>query len=223
MQSPKEFDNTGRTGSSETSEDYYESVVKPLPRSDNASLRRTLTQDASVPEASDYVNLPYRTITEDANMDEYVQETMSGHIARTVTNVKGNTNEYQLVTFTLQDPENPKNWSKKYKWYCTMVVALTCFTVAFNSAVITADIGGMARDLDVSEEVALLSVTLFVIGFGVGPMAFAPLSEIIGRRIIYAVTLFIAVIFVIPGTAAKNITRLLVTRAIDGIVSFFIF
>jgi multidrug resistance protein len=48
-------------------------------------------------------------------------------------------------------------------------------------------------------------------------MLFAPLSEILGRRIIYATTLLVAVIFIIPGAVSKNISTLLVTRAIDGI------
>lgn len=48
-------------------------------------------------------------------------------------------------------------------------------------------------------------------------MAFAPLSEILGRRIIYGSTLLLAVIFTIPGCVAKNIETLLVTRALAGI------
>ncbi|KAF2268404.1 putative MFS multidrug transporter [Lojkania enalia] len=48
-------------------------------------------------------------------------------------------------------------------------------------------------------------------------MAFAPLSEIFGRRPIYASTLLLAVIFTIPGAVAKNIGTLLVTRLIAGI------
>ena len=98
-----------------------------------------------------------------------------------------------------------------------MTVATTCFVVAFNSSIITADIAGVSRSFDVSEEVALLSVTLFVIGFGVGPMVFAPLSEILGRRKVYASTLLIAVIFIIPCAVAQNIGTLLVCRFIDGI------
>lgn len=50
-----------------------------------------------------------------------------------------------------------------------------------------------------------------------GPMAFAPLSEILGRRIIYATTLLVATIFVIPCAVSKNVGTLLVCRAIDGI------
>lgn len=92
--------------------------------------------------------------------------------------------DYKLVKFTEGDPENPKNWSKAYKWWCTMVVAMTCFVVAFASSVITADVNAVAEEFNVSHEAALVSITVFVVGFGVGPMIFAPLSEVLGRQLI---------------------------------------
>lgn len=48
-------------------------------------------------------------------------------------------------------------------------------------------------------------------------MIFAPLSEVFGRQVIYASTLLLALIFVIPAACAPNIQTLLVARAIDGI------
>lgn len=48
-------------------------------------------------------------------------------------------------------------------------------------------------------------------------MAFAPLSELVGRRVIYASTLLLAVIFIIPCAVAPNIGTLIVCRAIDGL------
>jgi multidrug resistance protein len=169
-------------------------------------------------DALDDLNLPYRTLTSEATMLAYTTETPSGNMLREIqSNRTGRTERYELVTFTVNDPENPKNWSKAYKWWCTMVVAFTCFTVAFNSAVITANIEGPAEEFGVSEEVSLLAITMFVIGFGIGPMAFAPLSEILGRRIIYGTTLFIAVVFIIPCAVAKNAATLVVCRLIDGI------
>ncbi|KAH6659854.1 major facilitator superfamily domain-containing protein [Truncatella angustata] len=160
------------------------------------------------------VNLPYRTLSAAANMAEYTTEQPDGEIPMRDPKSK---QEYKLVTFVLDDPQNPKNWSKAYKWYCTMVVALTCFVVALASAVVTADIAAPAKELGVSEEVSLLAISLFVIGFGIGPMVFAPLSELYGRRIIYGSTLLIAVIFIIPCALAPNIATLLVCRTIDGI------
>lgn len=171
-----------------------------------------------VPTIEDVINLPLRTLSNNANLEEYTQETVEGRMLREVrSNVSGRLERYDLVTFKIDDPENPKNWSKLRKWYCTMCVALTCFVVAFNSAVITADLEGVSETFHVSEEVSLLTITLFVMGFGIGPMVFAPLSEIFGRRPVYAVTLAVAVIFTIPGAVAQNIGTLLVTRFIAGI------
>ncbi|THG99595.1 hypothetical protein EW026_g2776 [Hermanssonia centrifuga] len=79
------------------------------------------------------------------------------------------------------------------------MIASVCFVVAFASSVVTADIEGVCETFGVSEEVGLLTITLFVVGFGIGPMIFAPL------------------IFIIPGAVAKNIATILVARAIDGI------
>ncbi|KAH7021157.1 multidrug resistant protein [Microdochium trichocladiopsis] len=186
------------------------------------------TKERSDPQLD--INLPYRTLSPNANMAEYTTETAQGSIpgppappavaatADTSSSVGGKGEKrYQLVTFALDDKENPKNWSKAYKWYCTMVVAMTCFVVAFASSVVTADVGGVVEEFGCSEEVALLSISLFVVGFGLGPMVFAPLSELYGRRIIYGTTLLVAVVFIIPGAVAKNIETLLVARAIDGI------
>ncbi|KAK1990232.1 major facilitator superfamily transporter [Colletotrichum falcatum] len=166
------------------------------------------------------VNLPYRTLSANANLDEYRVETQAGEIPATAPSsaaAGAGAGAYKLVTFVPNDPENPKNWSKAFKWYCTMVVAMTCFVVAFCSSVITADIAGVAKEFHVSEEAALLSISVFVVGFGVGPMAFAPLSEVYGRQVIYASTLLAAVVFIVPCAVAKNLATLLVCRAIDGI------
>jgi hypothetical protein len=137
------------------------------------------------PEALDLVNLPSRTLGEDAELNEYTEETVSGQILKEVLSHKsGRIERWELVTWKVNDPENPKNWSKPYKWWCTMMVAITCFVVAFNSAVVTADIEGVAKEFGCSEEVALLSITLFVMGFGVGMWNLLSPSSLIASLII---------------------------------------
>ena len=151
-------------------------------------------------------------------MAEYTEETVLGQIPTAViSKTSGKLENYELVTFKINDPRNPKNWSKTYKWYCTGVVAFTCFVVAFCSGVITADLAGVSETFRVSEEVALLTITVFVFGFEVGLLVFAPMSEVFGRQPVYVTTLLVAVVFTILGAVAKNIRTLLVTRAIDGI------
>lgn len=141
--------------------------------SDSSNSTLSPSRDTSLigsgPGQTDYLDLPVRELNDGADLREYVTETRTGEIIKPVkSNATGRLEDWKLVTFTIDDPENPKNWSKAYKWYCTMVVAFTCFVVAFCSSVITADIEGPMEDLGVSREVSLLTITVFVIGFGVG-------------------------------------------------------
>lgn len=120
-------------------------------------------------EQPDFLELPVRVVSEAADFREYTEETAAGEIIKPIkSNVTGQMEDWKMVTFTVDDPENPKNWSKIYKWYCTMVVAFTCFVVAFASSVITADVQGPMDDFGVGREVSLLVITVFVIGFGIG-------------------------------------------------------
>lgn len=123
----------------------------------------------------------------------------------------------RIVEFVHNDPENPMNWPQSRKWLQTMNLGLVCFVVAFSSAAVTGDMEGPMKAFHVSMEVVILTVTLFVVGFGVGPLVFAPFSEEWGRQVIYNTTLLIAVLFIIPCAVAKNIGTLLVGRIISGI------
>lgn len=137
---------------------------------------------ASSSEEIDYLDLPIRELNDNADLREYTTETRSGEIIRPVkSNVTGQIEDWKLVTFTIDDPENPKNWSKLYKWYCTMVVAFTCFVVAFASSVITAKLEGPMESFGVTREVSFVVVTVFVVGFGVGKQTYDTGA---GRRLI---------------------------------------
>lgn len=51
------------------------------------------------------------------------------------------------------------------------------------------DMGDVAASLNTSLDVVHLTITLFVAGFGIGPLFFAPLSEIFGRKPIIFVSM----------------------------------
>lgn len=119
-------------------------------------------------QAQEDLLLPVRSLSRDANLDEYRRETATGTIVRPTISADGHLEKYKLVTFTIDDPQNPKNWSKAYKWWCTAMIASVCFVVAFCSSVVTADIEGVSKSFGVSEEVSLLTISLFVVGFGIG-------------------------------------------------------
>jgi hypothetical protein len=135
---------------------------------DHSTTRHSVHLGA-VPGEADPLDLPVRILSENANLAEYTTETVTGNIIRPeISRLDGKEQDWKLVTFIINDPENPKNWSKAKKWYCTMVVAFTCFVVAFASAVITAGLDGPMKTFHVSMEVSLLQITVFVVGFGVG-------------------------------------------------------
>jgi MFS family permease len=55
----------------------------------------------------------------------------------------------------------------------------------------------VARQFHVSKEVAILGVSLFVLGLGLGPLVAGPMSEIYGRNAVYRISfcLFFACMF----------------------------
>lgn len=97
-----------------------------------------------------------------------------GYELKETTTHGGTTKQYKLVAFGPEDPGDPKNFSKARKWLITMTLGWVCFAVAFSSAVITPGIAAVAEQFDTSEEVALLSITVFVIGFGIGRECSSP-------------------------------------------------
>lgn len=123
----------------------------------------------------------------------------------------------RIVQFVPDDELDPRNYSNNFKWYLTFLLGICCFDVALASAIITGGMEGPMETFGVSMEVSILAVTLMVIGFGIGPLLFAPISEEIGRKPVYVVTLGLAVIFIIPCAVAQNIGTLLVCRFLDGL------
>ena len=68
---------------------------------------------------------------------------------------------------------------------------------------------------------AALGLAIYVVGYGVGPLLFAPCSEIpvIGRNWVYAPTFFLFVILSIPTAVVDNYAGLLVLRFLTGLFS----
>lgn len=71
----------------------------------------------------------------------------------------------------------------------------------------------------VSQVAATLTLCLFVAGYGLGPMVWAPMSEIpqIGRNPVYIGTLVVFVIFQVPTAMATNFGMLLAFRFLTGL------
>ncbi|GLI76397.1 spermine transporter [Penicillium ochrochloron] len=125
----------------------------------------------------------------------------------------------EYVTFTIGDPEHPHNWSRVYRWYITLVASALVVCIAYGSSIVTGGLGLIQEKYNVSLEVAILTCSIMVCGFAVGPLLWSPLSEIIGRRPVYIISLALYVIFNIPCALSPNIGGLLVCRFLCGVFS----
>ena len=89
------------------------------------------------------------------------------------------------------DPENPLHWSLIKKVLVTAEICLLTFSVYIGSAIYSAGTEGVMMDFHVSRVAATLGLTLFVAGYGLGPMIWAPMSEIVGTfRVLFALSVF---------------------------------
>ncbi|PMD48560.1 putative caffeine resistance protein 5 [Hyaloscypha variabilis F] len=117
------------------------------------------------------------------------------------------------------DPENPLNWLTGKKFLVTFLICLLTFSVYIGSAIYSAGTEGVMERFGVSQVAAALGLTLFVAGYGLGPMVWAPMSEIpqIGRNPIYIGTLVVFVFFQFAVICAKNFGMLLAFRFLTGL------
>lgn len=85
--------------------------------------------------------------------------------------------DVEVVTFPPGDPENPRNWPVWRKWSIVIIVTLIDLTVSFLASGFSPATKKFAKDFGVSGEVGTLGLSLCVLGFALGPMTLAPLSE----------------------------------------------
>ncbi|KAI0121341.1 major facilitator superfamily domain-containing protein [Xylariales sp. AK1849] len=133
--------------------------------------------------------------------------------------MEGKVKSAPTLTFdslTLDDHENPMNFSARRRWACTIIVTIMTATIAFCSSIHTAAIKNVQESFDCSLTVSTLGVTTFLLGFGSGPLIFTPLSEVFGRNPVYRVTLFLFVLFNLGCALSPNIAALLVFRFLCG-------
>lgn len=102
------------------------------------------------------------------------------------------------------------------KWGYTIIVAFAVFGVSLASSTYAGGINEVLSQFDVGQEVATLGVSLFVfgfaVGFAVGPLAWAPLSELLGRQVVFLISYFSLAALCAGAAGSQNVWTLIILR-----------
>lgn len=120
------------------------------------------------------------------------------------------------IEVTLDSEEDPKNMSNLRKWGISLIVSATSFCVTIISScwsMLSADI---EEHFNVSRELSVLGITLYIFGMGLGPMFLSPVSEYHGRKITFVCGLIFAVAFQFLSSFSNNFGSILFGRFMTG-------
>lgn len=121
-----------------------------------------------------------------------------------------------VVDYLPDDPRDPMNWKQSKKWFITLTVAVATLAVAFVSSAYSGSTAQIIEEFQCSQEVATLGISLFVLGFALGPLIWAPLSELYGRQVLFFGTYAVLTVFNAGAAGAPNIGGLIAMRFLAG-------
>ncbi|RXK34710.1 polyamine transporter 1, partial [Tremella mesenterica] len=120
------------------------------------------------------------------------------------------------VKFEPGEKINPKNWGVAYRWWLTSLAGLFVLNSTFASSSPSGIITDLEEYFHISQEVAVLTISLFVAGYCCGPLVWGPASEIYGRRPIFILSFIVYTGFQVGCALAKNPASILIFRFLGG-------
>jgi len=117
-----------------------------------------------------------------------------------------------------QDPENPLYWPKGKRIVNMTLICWLTFISPLGSSIFAPAIEYTLRDLHVtSRAVGSLMVSIFILGYCLGPLFLGPLSEIYGRRPIIIISSWFFNFFLLGCSFVQNMPGLIILRLLAGI------
>jgi hypothetical protein len=105
------------------------------------------------------------------------RNTNRGRFTHPLSHIK--TTEAEIVDFDGEDdPYRPINWPFRKKVVTTMLYGLTTMGATWSSSVYSPAVNQISVQYHVGTEVSILGLTFLLFGFGLGPLLWAPLSEV---------------------------------------------
>lgn len=114
------------------------------------------------------------------------------------------------------DPIFPHNWTMKRKIAVCIVLGYATLCSAWGSSVYSSATPFVMQQYGIGQVTATLGVSLYVLGFASGPVLWAPLSELYGRKPPIMVSMLGLTVFTFGVATAKDIQTIMICRFFAG-------
>lgn len=116
------------------------------------------------------------------------------------------------------DPEKPINWGKRKKWTNLLLIATLTLLTPFGSTMFAPGVPQMMDDFHSdSPDLASFSVSIYVLGYALGPLIIAPCSELYGRVPVYHVCNFFFMVWTLACGLSTSLGMIILMRFLSGL------
>ncbi|KAK0217527.1 MFS polyamine transporter [Armillaria nabsnona] len=191
------------------------SIMTPTPRSSVTALETTLPPHS--PQIRS-VSLEQEIAVDEHRIEKYGANDPQEPKPKNDSSIFDTTPlDPNMVTWTdANDQLNPQNWSERKKWAITGLCILLALNVTFSSSAPTSVTSGIIAAFDINTETAYALITVFLLGYMVGPVLWGPGSELYGRRPVMLGTMTVYTLFHLGQALAQNIQTLMICRFFGG-------
>ncbi|KAH9844481.1 Major Facilitator Superfamily [Teratosphaeria destructans] len=115
------------------------------------------------------------------------------------------------------DPANPQNWTSSTKWMQIAIQSLLTLLTPLASSMSAPGVPAVMQDFKSNNDLlATFVVSVYILGFAMGPLVIAPLSEMYGRLPVYHACNIGFVIMTVACALATNLNMLIGFRFLAG-------
>lgn len=114
------------------------------------------------------------------------------------------------------DPDNPRNFSLRTRIASTAAATFLAFVSTLAGSIYSPSHEEISNIYGVSQEIAILPLSLYNAGLAFGPLIGAPLSETFGRKVVFLTTTPVFALFILGSALAQSVTTLCICRFFAG-------
>jgi hypothetical protein len=150
--------------------------------------------------------------------DQQRQHDLEKGASTTITTANEEPSDPNIVDWDgPDDPANPLNWSSLKKFGNLFILSMMTFLTPLASSMFAPGVPQLMHEFNSSSTLlATFVVSVYVLGFAIGPLIVAPLSELYGRLAIYHTCNVGFIVFTVACAYAPNITAFIVFRFFQG-------